>query len=92
MHTGIFRDRPDVFGIVHTHSIYATTITLIGHEIPAVTVPLSGLAPVKILPFKLPGSQELADEAVKLLGKDGKAILLANHGVLCVAPTVKSFV
>lgn len=89
MHIAVYEARPDVHGIVHTHSIYATVFSVLNREIPIVTVPLAPIGPIPVAPFRLPGSQELAREAVKLLSEDKKTILLQNHGVLCADQTVE---
>jgi L-fuculose-phosphate aldolase len=38
--------------------------------------------PVKVADYAFPGSIELAESALKILGKDGSAVLLANHGLV----------
>jgi L-fuculose-phosphate aldolase len=88
LHTAVYRERSDVNGVVHTHSIYATVFSVLSKDIPAVTVPLALYGPVPVAPFKVPGSDELASIAVKCLGSDGRAVLLQNHGVLCAGKTV----
>ncbi len=88
MHTAVYRARPDVFGVVHTHSPYATALSVANVELPIITVPLVSLGPVKIVPFEIPGSDELAKAATNCLGADQNAIMLQNHGVLCTGPNV----
>lgn len=88
MHTAIYRARPDVFGVVHTHSPYATALSVANVELPVITIPLVALGPVKIVPFELPGSDELAKAVVAYLGADKDAVILQNHGVLCTGPNV----
>ncbi|NPV70089.1 MAG: class II aldolase/adducin family protein [Firmicutes bacterium] len=89
MHTAIYRARPDVMAVIHTHSVYATVFSVLNRPLPVVTVPLVFAGgPVPVAPFALPGSNELADVAVKALGK-GSSVLLQNHGVICVAPDMK---
>jgi len=89
MHTAIYAARTDVNGVVHTHSIYATVFAVLNREIPVVTVPMVEIGPVGVVPFCLPGSKELGDETVRCLSEDKKAILLQNHGSVCVDQTVE---
>ncbi len=89
MHTAVYRIRPDVKGIVHSHSLYATVLSVLNRPLPAVTVPLAAIGPVPVAPFRLPGSQELADEVVSGLGDWGKAVLMQNHGLLCACASVE---
>jgi L-ribulose-5-phosphate 4-epimerase len=88
MHTAVYRARQDVNGIVHTHSLYATVFSVLNKELPVVTVPMAAFGPVSVVPFRLPGSRELADEVVRYLGSTGKSVLLQNHGALCVGRTL----
>jgi L-ribulose-5-phosphate 4-epimerase len=89
LHMAVYRARTDVNGIAHTHSVYGTVFSVLNREIPTVTVPLALYGPVSVAPFRIPGSLELAEEVVTHLSKARKAILLQNHGVLCVGVTVE---
>lgn len=85
LHTAIYRCRPDVFGIVHTHSTYCTAWACVDGEMPCITSEAAELVggKMKLAPFVPPGSQELADVTAKALGRD-KVVLMGNHGVICV--------
>lgn len=80
MHTAIYRARQDIHGIVHTHSVYATTLCVINRELPPITVPLAAIAPVPVVPWEMPGSADLAHAVVRALGSNRRALLLQNHG------------
>jgi L-fuculose-phosphate aldolase len=83
MHAGIY-DRLDAGAVVHTHSPWATTMAVLGEELPPVhymitavgrRVPVAGYAPY--------GTDELAGLAVEAMaGADSNACLLANHGLV----------
>jgi L-fuculose-phosphate aldolase len=84
-HLAVYRARPDVGAVVHTHSINASAQAVAGLEIPPLideqVVVLGGVVPVA--EYAIAGSQELADKACAALG-EGNAVLLHNHGVLGV--------
>jgi L-fuculose-phosphate aldolase len=88
MHTAIYRARQDIHGVVHTHSVYATTLCVLNRELPPITVPLTGIAPVPVVPWELPGSAELAHAVARALGTDRRALLLQNHGPIVGAKTL----
>ncbi|WP_209309564.1 class II aldolase/adducin family protein [Haloarcula amylovorans] len=90
MHTMIYRERPDVGAIVHTHSPYATTFAALGEEIPAshYLVEFVGTE-IPVAKFDLPGSEELGQHAVDALGDEYNGCLLQNHGVIAVGDTVE---
>lgn len=82
MHLGLYENRSDVCAVVHTHSVFATTLACLECSLPAVHY-LIGFAgrEVKCAPYATFGTQELADSACLTIG-DAKAVLLAHHGLL----------
>ncbi len=91
MHTAIMRARRDVYAIVHTHSKFATVLSIIGQPLPVMTVPLIGYAPdpAPIVPFEVPGSDQLGQAVVRALGKKGSAAILEHHGMIAVGKTIQ---
>ena len=88
IHLALYTHRAEIGAIVHTHSVYATTMACLGREIPAVHY-LVGFAGsrVPLAPYATFGTQALADAALKSIG-DSKALLLANHGLIAIGPTL----
>lgn len=89
MHTVIYRERPDLRGIVHTHSTYATSFAVVNQDVPPILP--SGLMlgrDLPVVPFAMPGSKDLGKTAIPFL-EDHSAVLLQNHGVLTVGKTVE---
>ena len=84
LHLGVYRARPDVGAVVHTHSMFATTFAVLGEQIPPVhyLIVRAGET-VPVAPYARYGTVELADSCVRTLGS-GFAVLLANHGVVAV--------
>jgi L-fuculose-phosphate aldolase len=84
-HLGLLRSRPDINAVIHTHSVYATTIACLNWELPAVhyLVGFSGNK-VPVAPYATFGTRELADNIIRAIG-DYNACLLANHGMVAVA-------
>ena len=88
MHAAIYAQRPDVSAIVHTHSPSATALSCAGVGIPPFhyMIALAGGA-IRCMPYATFGSAELAANAA--LGLEGRrAVLLANHGVVGVGPSL----
>ena len=87
-HLYIYRQRPDVGGIVHTHSPYATSFAILGQPIP---VCLTAIAdefggPIPVGAYAPVGGEEIGQEVIRSLGKS-PAILIKNHGVFTVGST-----
>lgn len=85
LHAEIYRNRQDVEAIVHVHSTYATAFAVAGKSIPVVLEETAQVIghDIETAPYAICGSSELATNAVKTLGA-GKAVLLANHGLVGV--------
>lgn len=85
MHLGIMKNRPDVNAIVHTHPVYSQVFALLHEDIPPVIDEAAQtLGNVKVTEYALPGSPEMAQNAIEAIGKEGSACLLANHGAVAV--------
>ncbi len=92
-HLYIYRNRPDLNGIVHTHSPYATAFAAVGKPIP---VYLTAIAdefggPIPCAGFALIGGEEIGKQVVEHIG-DSAAVLLKNHGVFTVGKSVRDAV
>lgn len=91
LHTAIYKSRPDVGGVVHVHSTFASAFAVAGKSIPVVleeTAQVIGHN-VEVTPYAHCGSLELAEQAINTL-KDGQAVLLANHGLVGVGIDVRA--
>ena len=83
----IFRERPDINAVIHTHQPYATAVSLI----PGLTefrVCITALANaaggnVPITPYSAAGSIDMGIDTVKYVG-NGHAVILSQHGVMTV--------
>jgi L-ribulose-5-phosphate 4-epimerase len=92
-HLYVYRHRPDVNGVVHTHSRYATAFAAVGRSIPVYLtaqadefggeIPCAG--------FALIGDEEIGAQVVATIGSS-PAVLLKNHGVFTVGPTARAAV
>ena len=88
-HRDIFLNRPEVNAIIHTHSMFASTLSTFRRDIPAFhyMIALCGGDSIRCAPYALFGTQQLSDNAVIAL-QDRKACLLANHGMIAVGETL----
>ncbi|MDO4328811.1 MAG: class II aldolase/adducin family protein [Lachnospiraceae bacterium] len=85
MHAEVYRQKPEVSAVIHTHSPYATSFAVNHQKLPVILiemVPFLG-GDVDVADFAIPGTVEVGIEAVKKL-QDRHACLMANHGVLAV--------
>jgi L-ribulose-5-phosphate 4-epimerase len=88
-HAYVYRAMPEVGGIVHTHSTYATAWAARGEAIPCVLTAMAdefgGEIPVG--PFALIGNDDIGRGIVETLrGHRSRAVLMQNHGVFTIGP------
>lgn len=90
MHKVFYKKRDDIFSVVHCHSIYSTTISILREELPAshYMIALAGKN-VRCADYATYGSLELAENAFKAM-KDRNAVILANHGLLTGADCIEN--
>lgn len=83
-HLYVYARRPDVMGMVHTHSPYASIFAVLGEPIPACLtasamlggeIPLGGYVPI--------GGEAIGEEMLRKIGH-AKAIIMQNHGVFTI--------
>jgi len=92
-HLYIYRHRPDVNGVVHTHSRHATAFAAVGRPIPVYLtaqadefggeIPCAG--------FALVGDEAIGAQVVDGIGRS-PAVLLKNHGVFTIGPSAEAAV
>jgi L-ribulose-5-phosphate 4-epimerase len=88
-HLYVYCHRPDVFGMVHTHSPYASSFAVLGQPIPACLtacamlggeIPLGGYAPI--------GGEDIGQEIITKIGY-ARAIIMQNHGVFTIGSSAQ---
>jgi ribulose-5-phosphate 4-epimerase/fuculose-1-phosphate aldolase len=91
MHASIYRIRKDVQAVAHTHAPTATAFGIVKTEILPLQIEMFMLLPngVPVIPFKPPGSGELATEVQKKIAKYD-AVVLENHGIVTVGSTIET--
>ncbi len=90
-HHDIYRHKPDVMAVVHTHSSFATTLACLHMDVPAFhyMIAVAGGDNLRCAPYATFGTQPLSDAALVAL-EGRKACLLANHGAISTGPDLES--
>ena len=88
-HLDIFRARPEVNAVVHAHPPYATTLAIMGLEIPPIhyMIAVAGGSTIRCAPYATFGTQELSQYAVSALA-GRQACLLAHHGMIAIGSSL----
>ena len=92
-HLYIYKHRPDVGGVVHTHSAYATAFAAVNKPIPVVLTAIADEfgGPIPCGSFALIGDETIGKVVLESIG-NSSAVLLKNHGVFTIGKDAKSAV
>jgi len=94
-HAYVYRAMPEVGGVVHTHSTYASAWAARGEAIPCVLTAMADEfgGEIPIGPFALVGGDDIGKGIVATLSRHrSPAVLMRNHGVFTVGPTARAAV
>ncbi len=90
MHVAVYKARPEINAVFHTHASFSTVLSVVRLPLPPFVeemMPYLG-GEIVVADYGQSGSDELAEAAVKGLGKKA-ATLIANHGNLCVGKNLQ---
>ena len=94
-HAYVYRNMPEIGGVVHTHSTYATAWAARGEEIPCVITAMADEfgGPIPIGTFAIIGDDTIGRGIVEALkGHRSRAVLMQNHGPFTIGKDAKDAV
>jgi L-ribulose-5-phosphate 4-epimerase len=94
-HAYVYREMPEVGGVVHTHSSYASAWAARAEPIPCVLTAMADEfgGPIPIGPFAVIGNDDIGKGIVSTLsGSRSPAVLMQNHGVFTIGDTARAAV
>jgi L-ribulose-5-phosphate 4-epimerase len=94
-HAYVYRHLPEVGGVVHTHSTYATAWAARGEAIPCVLTMVADEfgGDIPVGPFALIGDESIGEGIVSTLrASRSRAVLMQNHGPFTVGKDARSAV
>jgi len=95
MHTAVYRRRPDVGGIVHTHAPFVTAYAVANRPLECIYEAMARfdiVEPVPVAAYAPRGSDESVSNIVAAITDRSKAVLLQNHGILTFAESPEAAV
>ncbi len=89
LHLSVYASDESIRAIVHTHSVYATAVSTLVSELPAIHYQIEDLGgPVPVAAYQTFGTPELAASVTEAI-RGRSAALMQNHGAVTVADTVE---
>ncbi len=91
LHTKIYRKRPEINAIVHVHAPFASAFAVARKSIPVILEETAQVVghEIPVAAYAHCGTGQLADNTLKALGTDKKAVLLANHGLVALGDNIE---
>ena len=89
-HHDIYQAKPEVGAVIHTHSMFATTLACLRKNIPPFhyMIAVAGGDTIRCANYALFGTQVLSNNAITAL-QDRRACLLANHGMIAIGKNLQ---
>ena len=85
LHSEIYRTRPGINAVIHTHQMNASTCAAARREVPPILDDMAQIIgpTVRVAPYALPSTKRIVKGTIKAL-KGRMAALMANHGAVCI--------
>jgi len=85
LHTEIYRSRPKINAVIHTHQMNASTVAAAGRTVPPILDDQAQIIgpDIRVAPYALPSTRKIVRATVKAL-RGRMAALMANHGAVCI--------
>jgi len=90
-HLYVYKHRPEIGGIIHTHSNYATSFAMLGRPIPAYLTAIADEfgSEIPCAPYVDNVGDHIGEAIVKAM-TSAPAVLLAHHGAFAFGPTPRA--
>jgi len=90
LHMAFYHNRPDVNAVVHSHAPYTTAFGITGERFLPMVLNEAAMclgAPLPVAPYAPPGTEELAQLILEVVGQ-GTGAIMAHHGLVTVGPSL----